>query len=324
MIGLFRWIFGYVRFSFTGGFAEDFLTECFADGMEIRDVVRNSDGFDACCNLRIYKKLHHYAFRHGGKVRVRKKRGLPFILLPLKNRIGFFMGMLAFVVIISFLSCFIWNVEIVGNDRLSETTISAYLENHNIKSGVMWSSVSRDEVCWDIMSEFDDISWAHINKIGSTARVEINETRLADKDGDEDKLKGIDVFRKELQVVAYREQKDITVKSIKTYKRIRFFTADIPLYLKKETGDISQQSENYLTVKDTKLPIGITESEEQFLASESRILTDEELLSLAEKKLGYQEEQEFDGFEIINKTQSHETDADKCVLSASYIVRRKS
>lgn len=323
MIGLFRWMFGYVKFTFTGGFAENFLTDCFADGIEIRDVILSDNGFAAGCNLKTYKKLHRYAFRHGGKVRIIKKSGLPFILLPLKNRIGFFVGMLAFVIIISFLSCFIWNVEIVGNNRVSETSLSAYLDNHNMKTGVMWSSVNRESLCWDIMSEFDDISWVHINKIGTTARVEINETRLADKDGDDDRLKGINVFRKELQVVAYREQKDITVKNRKTYKRLRFFTADIPLYFNKETGDISGVSESCLTIKDTKLPIGITTYDEEFLSSQSKTLTDEELLALAQKKMGFQEEKEFENFEIINKTESHQMDADKCILNTSYIVKRK-
>ncbi|MGN1202090.1 MAG: sporulation protein YqfD, partial [Eubacterium sp.] len=295
MIRLFRWVFGYVKFSFTGGFSEDFLTECFAEGVEIRDVSLSENGFIAYCNLRTYKKLHRYALRHGGKVKVLKKYGLPFILLPLKNRMGFFVGMLVFAIIISFLSCFIWKVEIVGNNRISETAISAYLDNHNLKTGTMWSSVDRDALCWDIMSEFDDISWVHINKIGTTARVEINETKLADTEGNEDKLKGINVFRKELQVVAYREQKDMSVAERKAYKKLQFFSAEIPLYINKKTGDISEQSKKLLTIKSVTLPIGLIEYEECFLSSESKTLTDEELLNLAKTKMAYQEEKEFDG-----------------------------
>ncbi len=323
MIGLFRWMFGFVKFSFTRGFAENFLTECFSDGIALRDINENADGFTAVCNLRIYKKLHHYAYRNGGKVKIVKKSGLPFILLPLKNRIGFFVGMLAFVIIISFLSCFVWNVEITGNNRISDTMILSYLENHNLKTGAMWSSISRDDICWDMMSEFEDISWVHINKQGSIARVEINETTLADKDGDDNKLKGINVFRKEIQVVAYREQKSMTLKSSKKYKTLKFFSADIPLYISKETGDVSQISEDYLTIKGTVLPIGITECEEQFFASQPKTLTDEELLNLAYKKTGFQEEKEFDGFEIINKTENHNIDDDKCVMTTSYIIKRK-
>lgn len=323
MIWLFRWMFGYVRFIFTDGFAENFLTECFADGIELRNIKETENGFSAFCNVKTYKKLHRYAFKHGGRVKIIKKSGLPFVLLPLKNRVGFFVGMLAFVAVISFLSCFVWNVEIVGNDRISTTVIESYLENHNFKSGVMWSSVDRDLLCWDIMSEFEDISWVHINKSGTTARIEINETKPADTDGDEEKLKGINVMRKELQTVAYREQKDMTVRERKNYKRIKFFFADIPLYFDMQQGDISNQSESYLTIKETVLPIGIIENEECFLSSTARVLSDDELLALAEKKLSYLEEKELDGYEIINKAQEHRLDDDKCVISAAYIVRRK-
>lgn len=323
MIYLFRWLFGYVEFSFSGGFKEDFLTECFADGIEIRDIISNDDGFTGRCNIRAYKKLHRYAFKHGGRVKVTKRKGLPFIIPPIKNRVGFFVGMLAFVTIISFLSCFIWNVEIVGNDKISEISISSYLENHNVKPGTMWSSVDRDDICWDIMSEFDDISWAHINKIGTTARVEINETRTAQKTPDTEKLTGANVLRKELSAVAYREQKKITVKETKTYKKLLFFTAQIPLYLNMEKGDISQQSVKRVKIKGVELPLGICEYEEKFLTSSSTLLSDKQLLNLAQKKLGYLERDEFDGFEIINETQSHKIDADKCVVTASYIVKRK-
>lgn len=323
MIRLFRWILGYVKFTFSSGFAEDFLTQCFADGIEIRDVSLCENGFIAYCNLKTYKRLHRYALRHGGKVRIIKKYGLPFILLPLKNRMGFFTGMLVFAVLISFFSSFIWNVEIVGNNRVSDTALYTYLENHNLKKAVMWSSVDRDKICWDMMSEFEDISWVHINKIGTTARVEINETKLADKDGDKNKLQGINVFRREIEVVAYREQKDITVKERKKYKRIRFFWADIPLYFDRKKGDITQESEKNLVIKDVTLPIGITEYEECFLSSKSKMLTDEELLELAKRKLIYQQEKEFDGFEIINQTENHVIDADKCVMTSSYIIKRK-
>ncbi|MDE6155716.1 MAG: sporulation protein YqfD, partial [Eubacterium sp.] len=220
-------------------------------------------------------------------------------------------------------SCFIWNVEIVGNDRISDPMLESYLENHNFKSGVMWSSIDRDLLCWDIMSEFEDISWVHINKTGTTARIEINETKLADKDGDENKLKGINVMRKELQTVAYREQKDMTISERRSYKQIKFFFADIPLYFDMQQGDISNQSESYLTIKNTVLPIGIIENEECFLSSVPKVLSDDELLALAEKKLTFLEEKELDGYEIINKSQEHQLDDDKCVISAAYIVRRK-
>lgn len=322
MLRFFRWALGYVSFTFKGGFFENFITECFSKGIEIRDIARVEDYFFGYCNLKNYKKLHKIARKYGGVVHIKDKYGLPFLLLPLKNRWGFAIGIVAFVFLISFLSTFIWNVEFVGNEKVSDTQLRAFLENNNVKSGAMWSSVDRDKVSWDILSEFDELSYAHLNRVGTTAVLEVNEITEPPQ-GDEDKLKGISVFRKELEASAYRQQKNIKVKSRKNYKTFHLFFLDIPLYLKKDKGDISQESENYLTILDKTLPLGVTENEELFLKSSPEMLDDAELESLARKKLKYLEEKEFEGFEIINTSEEVSMDQDKCVIKCSYVLRRK-
>ncbi len=323
MIYLFRWIFGYVKFYFKNGFSEDFITDCFAQGLELREVEDKGEYITAACNLKNYKKLHRIAYKHGGVVRIIKKKGLPFVLLPLKNRFGFFVGIICFCAIISFLNAFVWNVEIVGNDRVSDTTILSYLENNNFKSGTMWGSVDRTDLCWKMMSDFEDFSWVHINKFGTTARIEVNETRQQDAEADEDKLQGIGVFRRELSTTVSREQKDIAVKEIKLYYKLNFFTAEIPLYFKKQTGEQSYDSYKSLEIKDVELPIGYTKSEERFFKSTSKTLSDDELKELAKKRLYYLEQREFDGFEIVNKTEHYDLTDDKCTVTCSYIIRRK-
>lgn len=323
MTYLFSLLFGFVEFEFKGGFHENFINDCFKNGIDIKNVALTDDGFRAVCSIKTYKSLHRTALQHGGVVKVVKKRGLPFKLAPLKNRIGFFAGIVAAIVIISFLEGFIWNVEIVGNSRINESSIESFLQSNALESGVMWSSVDRDSLCWAMMSEFDDIAWVHINKIGTTARVEINETKKADDIKNDDKLKGITVFRRELQAVAYREQKELSIKSIKNYKTVEFFSLSIPLYLKKQTGDLSEKSVDMLTIKDVELPIGIVNETEKFLNSSPIMLNDKEVLALAKKKLAQSEKKEFDGFEIINSYSEHNIDDDKCVITGYYIVRSK-
>ena len=322
MIRLFRWIFGYVRFYFKNGFTEDFLSQCFKEGIELRQIKAADDYITAECNLKNYKKLHKIAHNSGGITRVIDKRGLPFILLPLKNRYGFFAGVLCFCAIISFLNAFIWNVEITGNDSVSDRAIMTYLENNNLKQGVMWSSVDREKLSWDMMSEFEDFSWVHINKIGTTARIEVNEVRQA-PEADNDKLEGKDVFRKELTVTVNRQQAQVKLKDTKSYYRLNFFTADIPLYFNKKIGDVSQKSQKMLNVKDTQLPIGYTKCEEVFYSSVTRELSDSELKALAKKRMEYKQQQELDGFEIVNKTEDYQLDETKCTATFSYIIRRK-
>ncbi len=322
MIYIFRLIFGYVNFVYKNGFVEDFLTECFNNSIEIRDVQKCDDYIIASCNIKNYKKLHRIALKTGGVVKIIDKKGLPFVLLPLKNRYGFFVGMLLFCVLISFFGSFVWNVEINGNEKISNATVNAFLENNGLKQGVMWGSVNRDKIAWDMMSSFDDFSWVHINKRGTTALVEINEkTDTPPKDFD--KLQGINVFRRELSVTVSREQSDVFVKNTKKYYNLEFFALSVPLYINRQKGEISSSSNSFLTIKDTALPIGYTVFEEQYLSSTKRTLNDNELKALSKKRLSKKELQELDGFSIVNKTEKYDINENSCTATFTYVIRRK-
>lgn len=323
MIYFFRWIFGYVDFNFIGGFCENFLTECFDMGIEIRDICKTENGFRAVCKASAYKKLHRIAYRHGGVVRIDKKHGLPFIAYPLKNRMGLMAGVFAFVLIVSLLNSFVWKVEVEGNNTVSDTSVCSFLELNDFKPGTMWSSVSRDHLALAMMGEFDEISWVHINRDGAVAIVEINEKTSAPDEADEDLLQGNKVLRKELETVAYRNQLDIAVKSKRVYKKLNFFGIEIPLYFHYKKGDISSSSVDFLEIKGVSIPISIESIEESYVETKEKRLNDKQLKELAKKKLNILVEKELEDFEIINKTEKFKMDDDKCTLSCAYIVRRK-
>lgn len=322
MIFFFRFLFGYVDFTFTGGFKENFITKCFAQGIEIRDISNIENGIKARCRASVYKKLHHIAFEEGGVVRIVKKHGLPFIAAPLRNRVGLAAGALAFVMIVALLNSFVWRIEVVGNETVSETSVLDFLEQNNLKSGTLWSSVDRDKLYFDMMGEFEQLSWVHINKDGAVARVEILEN-TPEPEADEDKLKGINVFRRELTVVINRKQSTITLSSIKSYKRFHFFGLNIPLYINYNKGNISSTSTKYLTVKGTELPIGIETIEEKYFDYSDKDISDSQMKNLAKKQLKVSEEQEFYDFEIVNKSEKFDIDDNMCTLRACYIIRRK-
>lgn len=321
MIWLFRQILGYVEFSFERGFREDFINDCFKNGIEIHNIKLNQDGFTAICTVYTYKKLHRLALKNSGRVKVIKRHGIAFIFGKVKRRMGFLIGALLFVFIICFLGAFVWNVEIVGADSISEDTLITYLENNGLKSGVMWSVVDRKSLEWDLMSDFDDIAWAHINKIGTTARIEINETKNPPKSTDENKLKGIKAIRIELTETVQRSQTKITIKNSKNYLTLHFFSLNIPLYIKADSGEIQSDLTKMLTVKETALPIGYTVKTIQSLDGIKYDLTDDELIALANKKLQSTAEKELDGYEIINSNTDYEIDEKHCTIKCAYIVR---
>lgn len=176
MVKLIRWLLGYVSFKFSKGFAEGFINDCFESSINVHDLKRDSNEIYGICTAKTYKKLHRIAYKNGGVVEITKKHGPVFPLLKIKHRWGLLVGALGFVIIINLLSGFVWNIEITGNEAITDDEIRVFLADNGFSIGVFWDSVDKDSLESLIMASFDDCAWVHINEIGSTARVEINET----------------------------------------------------------------------------------------------------------------------------------------------------
>ena len=176
LIKLFRWLFGYVKFSYSGGFKEDFINDCYRSGINLKNLCRRGDVLLAETGIKTYKRLHRFAFAHGGKVKIMKRKGLPFLLSPLNNRWGLFTGAVFFVFFISFMGGFVWNITVTGNNRVTEVKIVDYLAQNGFSVGTQWSSVDKEQLEISILAHFEDVAWISINKLGSTASIEIDET----------------------------------------------------------------------------------------------------------------------------------------------------
>lgn len=177
MISFIRWLLGYVKFSFKNGFTEGFINDCFNKNINLKDIAQNADGITAKTDIKTYFQLHRIALHHGGTIKVIKRKGLPFLLSPLKNRWGIFFGIIFCIFLISYMGGFIWNITVVGNDRVTDTKIVDYLAQNGFKTGVRWSSTDKENLEFGVMAEFEEVSWISINKLGSLALVEINETK---------------------------------------------------------------------------------------------------------------------------------------------------
>ncbi|MCD7723586.1 MAG: sporulation protein YqfD [Clostridiales bacterium] len=176
LVNLIRYLAGYVKFEFSGGFSEGFLNDCYAAGLNIKNIKAKNGSVTAQADVRTYKRLHKFAHKNGGAVKITKRCGIIFLLSPLKGRYGFAAGLIFYIFFISFMGTFIWNITVTGNDRLSSATIIDYLEQNGLKVGARWADIDKESLEFAVMAEFSDVSWISINKIGSSAAVEINET----------------------------------------------------------------------------------------------------------------------------------------------------
>lgn len=181
MLRLLRWLIGFVEFGFSGGFCEGFINSCLEKRLNISDVEFTENGITASCPAVLYQSLRPIAKSNGGRLKVVKKRGLIFLLRPLKNRWGLFVGAVAAIVIICVLSGFVWKVEITGNEKIPESELVSLLEENGLKRGVMKRGVEKGRLESLVCAAFPDCAWAHINEKGTTLRLEISEGVISPK-----------------------------------------------------------------------------------------------------------------------------------------------
>jgi len=103
--------------------------------------------------------------------------GLPKIALFLLKRPGLAVGMVLFSVTTLFSGRIIWNIDVVGNETVSDESIVALLDELGCSYGDDFKKIDFDKLCSELLVKSDDISWISVNMTGTHAKVEVRELR---------------------------------------------------------------------------------------------------------------------------------------------------
>lgn len=176
MVRLLRLLRGYVIFVISGSCPERFINICTYNGINVWGV-KSREGEVYCCtlaaNYRIIRKLSR---RCSAKVRIKKKRGLPFIFNRNKNRVGLIIGAVCFLIIFKILSLFVWTVDIYGAQTISNYEARQVMESVGIYEGVYGKFESLKNIQTRAMIAFGNVSWLTVNINGSSGEVKISES----------------------------------------------------------------------------------------------------------------------------------------------------
>lgn len=176
MVKLLRWLLGYVSFRFSGGFTQGFAERCRRERLGVFDLCADEKGLTGKILARRYRLLRPAARSSGGKVQILQKRGAPFVFARFRGRMGLLAGVVACILLFSYLSSFVWTLQVKGCETLSEESVLDFLETQGFHIGVKKRDVDNDKICTAAMAVFDDVAWIHININGTNAVVEISES----------------------------------------------------------------------------------------------------------------------------------------------------
>lgn len=205
MLNIFRWLLGFVRFKVIGKFPERFINIVTKSGLSIWDT-QNKNGFlHASMFVRDYKEIRPYARKSRVKLRIEKKSGLPFFIKRYKARVGVLIGALVFVLITIFMSNFIWTIDIVGLQTISEAQLISTLNKNGLFIGTYKPGASFKTIARDTMLDIPDIGWMSINVVNSHASVELKEKAKSPE---------VDDYRKPANVKAKHDGLIISINTL--------------------------------------------------------------------------------------------------------------
>lgn len=178
---LIRCLTGTVDFQIHGGYPERFLNLLNREGISIWNLKRNGFCITMSMTRRDYKRIRPSVRRSGVSAHVVAKHGLPVLLRRYRRRKGILAGALLAICLIAVMSCFVWDVEVVGNENLSTQEVLELFEGYGIKPGILRSKVDPGKLQKQAMLDLPEVSWIAIYVNGTKAVIQLKE-RVAPPD----------------------------------------------------------------------------------------------------------------------------------------------
>ena len=171
---LLRLFLGYVRIEIEGYYVERFINICTNQKILIWSLKREK-GVKLYLNLGIndFKKISSIAKRTNCKIKIIRKRGIPFILNKYKKRKIFAVCLIIILSTILISSRYIWNIEIIVEDNLPLDNIEQDIKKVGLNKGILKSKVNTDAIINDLRLKRDDIAWVGIDLKGTNVKVNI-------------------------------------------------------------------------------------------------------------------------------------------------------
>ena len=171
---LFSYLLGYLKISVEGYYIERFINICKTNNITIWNLKRK-ENIELELNVRIneFKKICKVAKQTRCKVKIKRKKGFPFLLHKYKKRKIFVLFLLIMIIIITLSSNFVWNVEIKEENGLQLENIEEDIKKAGLETGKLKSNINMKEVINKIMLERKDIAWIGIELKGTNAIVKI-------------------------------------------------------------------------------------------------------------------------------------------------------
>lgn len=169
-----NYIIGYLRISIEGYYIERFINICKNNKIAIWNLKRDKEiNLEFNIGVRDFKEICKIAKKTRCKVKIARKKGLPFLLHRYKKRKIFILLLIIIVALIMLSSNFVWNVEITEENNNVLENIEQDLKEAGLETGKLKSKIDTKEIINKIRLKREDIAWMGIELKGTNAIVKL-------------------------------------------------------------------------------------------------------------------------------------------------------
>ena len=171
-----NYLFGYVRITIEGYFIERLMNLCSNKSILMWNSKREKQTIlEVNVGVKDFKKVVKLAKQAKCRVNIKQKKGIPFIFNRYRKRKIFFISLLLIIGVIAVLSNFVWNIEIVGNEKIQKDEILETLQKEGLQIGTVKSKVDTKEIINKMRLDRNDLAWVGLEIKGTNAIVKIVE-----------------------------------------------------------------------------------------------------------------------------------------------------
>ncbi|NLW16218.1 MAG: sporulation protein YqfD [Firmicutes bacterium] len=176
---IFLRLIGYLSIRFEGPRVERFINLCLQEGIPVWDVYTTRQGVVVGkTSIAGFKQMRPVARKSRVRVRIIKRRGLPFLLDRLWKRTAFACGALLFIISLYVLGSFVWFVEVRGNEEVPTATVLQAAAELGLRPGVYRGKLVPNQLARSLVIKLPELSWVGIELKGSYAVIEVVEKKI--------------------------------------------------------------------------------------------------------------------------------------------------
>lgn len=155
---------------------EEFLNLMWKRNIKINKIERKDINLLSIeIELRDYKKVREICKGIKAKIKIVDRRGSGFVFLRIANRISILIGGAAFIIVMYYLSTFIWGIDIQTERNIPPYNIREDLSSLGIRPGINKKNINVYDIERKLIDKNNDIMWARVRIYGSHLKVKVAE-----------------------------------------------------------------------------------------------------------------------------------------------------